>query len=137
MGSCSGEQQEQAKPPTPPPTKPAPTTPPTSGANAPLATNKTQISSFGLIPPTNAQERLKSVKADRNNPFAVMAVTVVPDGQTAVAVNGAPNPPSAGGNKGAKAGKAGDKEVKPSHRGAGKHVQQEGSRVGAIIEIHP
>jgi hypothetical protein len=30
-----------------------------------------------LIPPTNAQERLKGVKANRNNPFALMEVPVI------------------------------------------------------------
>ena len=136
---CSGEQQEQAKPPTPPPAstaKPTPAAPPAS-AVAPLAANKTQISAFGLIPPTNAQERLKGVKANRNNPFAVMAVTVVPDGQKAAAATGSPDTSPAGGKKGTKAGKGGDKEVKPSQLWAGKYCQWDGNSVGAIIEIQP
>ena len=82
---CSGEQQEQAKPPTPPPTsqtKPAPAAPPAIAVASPPT--KTQITSFGLIPPTNAQERLKAVKANRNNPFALMEVPViVPPSKTA------------------------------------------------------
>ncbi|KOP24201.1 hypothetical protein AMR41_22815 [Hapalosiphon sp. MRB220] len=74
IASCASEGEQQSSNPTPPPNTPAKTQKPSAQSfNNPVvpakATSVTSASA-GLIPPTNAKQRIDIVSQGRNDPFA-------------------------------------------------------------------
>ena len=99
LASCSGSPEKEAATPPSPPTgqaSPPPVVPPVAASPAvspvptPPAISSQAITAMGLIPSTNPQQRLKEVQQARNNPFGLIPIIPIVQGNSNTLVGNKP-----------------------------------------------